>query len=332
MGRGPSKKYYHVLNECYVEGTLTCLKPSVIKNRINTNFPLVLNVEPTNACNAKCCYCVREEMIKEQGINFLSFADFKMIIDQIGDNKLIMLNLHKDGESLLNKELPDMIKYAKEKDAAEIIHLNTNGTLISGPVGLGIIKEGIDDITISVDAATEETYFKFKGIPGLAKLEDDIKRALEYRDKINSKTNIRVKIMEFDQISNKEIELFHEKWIGIADEVQVTGVHNWGGAVDVEITDEQTDKRFVCAFLWYMLAINSNGKVGLCSVDWDYSGVVGNIYNQTIHDIWNGEPMKKFRRAQLDGIWDCPKVCKECVVWVSVGDMTEYLRSRKEFI
>jgi hypothetical protein len=27
MGRGPSKQYYKVLDEDYVKGTLTCLKP-----------------------------------------------------------------------------------------------------------------------------------------------------------------------------------------------------------------------------------------------------------------------------------------------------------------
>jgi len=332
MGRGPSADYYQALNECYVEGTLTCLKSSVIEQRISTDFPLVLNVEPTNDCTAKCYYCVREQMIKEQGVHYLSLKDFVMIIDQVGDHKLIMLNLHKDGESLLNKDLPQMVAYAKEKDAADIVHLNTNGIFINSSVGRGIIKEGIDDVTVSVDAALEETYVRFKGISGLVKLEDNIKRALEYRTKIGSATKIRVKIMEFDEVSKEELNLFHKKWTGVADEVQVTGTHNWSGAVDVDVTDEQVDKRFVCALLWYMLAVNSNGKVGLCSVDWDYSGVVGDIHSQIIHEIWNGEAIKKIRRAQLNGIWDCPKVCRDCAVWVSVGDMTEFLKNRKEFI
>ena len=56
MGRGPSKHFYAELNERFVEGTLTCLKPAVFKSRIKIDFPLVLNIEPTNDCNSKFHY------------------------------------------------------------------------------------------------------------------------------------------------------------------------------------------------------------------------------------------------------------------------------------
>ncbi|MEW6614753.1 MAG: radical SAM protein [Thermodesulfobacteriota bacterium] len=332
MGRGPTKKYYKVLNENYVEGSLTCLKPEVIKEKITADFPLVLNIEPTNACNAKCYYCPHDKVVDTQGINYLSLDDYIRVIDQIKDNKLIMLNLHKDGEPLLHNDLPKMVEYVKQKDAAQVIHLNTNGILLNSKTGRGIIEMEIDDITVSFDAVREETYCRFKGIKGLDKLEDNIKRAIEYRENIGSKTKIRVKIMEFDDIEKEEIELFVEKWSVIADEVQVTGIHSWSGAVDIKVTDEQTDNRFPCALLWYMLAVNSNGKVSMCNVDWNYSGVVGNIHNQSIHEIWNGEPLINIRRAHLNGIWDCPPVCEECVVWVSVGNLWDYLKSKEEFV
>ena len=332
MGRGPTKDYYRSMNDSYVEGTLTCLKPEVVKDRITTEFPLVLNIEPTNACNAKCYYCPRDQTVKSQGVNYLSIEKFKQVVKQIDSNKLIMLNLHKDGEPLLHKDLPKMVEYVKQKGAAQTIHLNTNGILINSKTGRGIIEREIDDITISIDAAREETYYRFKRIKGLEKLEENIKKVVDYREKIGSKTNIRVKIMEFDDIESEEIELFHEKWSGIADEVQVTGVHSWSGAIDVKVTDEQTDERYPCSLLWYTLAVNSNGKVSICNVDWDYSGVVGDINNQSIHEIWNGKPLKNIRNAQLNGVWDCPKVCKDCVVWVSVGNIRQFLISKNEFI
>ncbi len=333
MGRGQTKKYYQAMNEYYVEGTLTCLKPDVIKRKISTEFPLVLNIEPTNDCNANCYYCTHLKTVKAQGRNFLDIVVFKKIIDQISPNKLIMLNLHKDGEPLLHKDLPEMVAYAKENDVAHVIHLNTNGVLINTKTGRGIIEAGIDDITISVDASSEKTYQKFKRIKGLAKLEKNIIEALNFRDKIDSRTKIRVKIMEFDGIDTEEIETFKEKWDNIADEIQVTGVHDWSGAIkNFRITDEQSFERYPCALFWYMLAINSNGKVSVCNVDWDYSGVVGDIHNQTIKEIWNGENIKRIRRAHLGGIWNCPEVCGKCVVWVSVGNVWKYLKTREEFV
>jgi radical SAM protein with 4Fe4S-binding SPASM domain len=139
--------------------------------------------------------------------------------------------------------------------------------------------------------------------------------------------------MEFDDVKTDEIEFFREKWKDVADEVQVTGVHNWSGAIEgFAITDEQAPYRYPCTLLWYMLAINSNGKVSICNVDYDYSGVVGDIHKQSIKEIWNGELIKKIRLNQLDGIWNKPQICGGCVVWVSVGDMKDYLSSRDEFV
>jgi len=333
MGRGPTKEYYKEINKNFIKGTLTCLRPEIIKSKINTEFPIILNIEPTNNCNARCYYCPRTMNAKAKKSSYLDFNDFKRIVNQASNNRLLMLNLHKDGEPLLHKELPSMVCYAKNKIPKTVLHLNTNGILINTTVGRGIIENGIDDITISVDAAKKATYLRLKKIKGLDILENNIKEVIEYRNKINGKTRIRVKIMEFDGIEKDEIEAFHEKWKGVADEIQVTGVHSWSGAIkNIAITDEQADKRYPCALLWYMLAINSNGEVSVCNVDWDYSGVVGNIHTQSIKDIWNGERIKKIRSAQLRGIWDSPQVCKECVVWVSVGNMWEYLDLRKEFI
>lgn len=333
MGRLASKEFYKDFVDEYVEGSLTCLRPEVIEARINLEFPLILNIEPTNDCNAHCFYCPRKIMIKDQGVNYMSLDTFKSIIDQVPeDHQLIMINFHKDGESLLHKELPDMIRYAKEKEVARIIHINTNGTMMNSKVGRGIIEAGIDDITVSIDASFEDTYYKLKKLKGFKKLEENVRKAIAYRDEIGSATNIRVKIMEFGDVKRPEVEHFIAKWTGVADEVQVTGTHSWSGAVEMEITDEKSDKRYPCGLLWYMMAINSNGKVSPCSVDWNYSGVLGNMHEKSLKEIWNDERIREIRRNHLNGIYNDPSVCEECVVWVGVGDMLEYLKTRKEFL
>ena len=334
MGRGQSIQYHKPIHEDYVDGSLTCLKPEIIKKHINNHFPLVLNIEPTNACNLSCTFCPREKTVQQQGTNYLSMKTFKKIIDEINeDNRLIMLNLHKDGEPLLNKELPEMVAYAKEKNIAKVIHLNTNGTLLNTPRGKQLLEAGIDDITISIDAAFAETYQKLKQRRGFNVLNDNIQSFIEYRDKIGAITTIRVKIMEFNQINDDEIEAFHDRWEGIADQVQVTGVHDWNGAINnLTVTDETSPYRYPCALLWYALAINSNGDVSTCNVDWNYSGVVGNIHKKCLRSIWQDLPIRKIRQAHLNSQWNYVPVCNKCVVWVSVGDMKEYLETRLEFI
>ena len=334
MGRGPTKEYHKLINTNYVEGTLTCLKPEIIQNNINIDFPLVLNIEPTNACNLHCTCCPRKMTVNQQGINYISIKTFKKIIDEASEyQKLFMLNLHKDGEPLLHKNLSDMVTYAKKRDVAEVIHLNTNGTLLGTKAGKKLLDAGIDDITVSVDAAFPETYRKLKQSDNFDSLIKNIETFIEYRDKINANTTIRTKIMEFQHSTKAEIKAFHEKWGKVADQVQVTGVHNWSGAIDtIEITDETVSNRYPCALLWYALAINSNGKISICNVDWDYSGVVGDINEKSIHHIWNDAKIKTIRNAHLCSNWNYVPVCNFCVVWVSVGNLETYFKTKEEFL
>ena len=94
MGRGPTAKYHKEMMDGYVKGTLTCLAPDYIKNNINTDFPLVLNIEPTNACNLNCYICPRSRSLRKEG--YMDFVLYRRIIDECGSyRKLKMINFLK---------------------------------------------------------------------------------------------------------------------------------------------------------------------------------------------------------------------------------------------
>lgn len=332
MGRGPTKKYHKVLNADYVEGTLTCLKPETVKSKINLDFPNVLNIEPTNRCNLECVYCPRKEASKGTGL--MDWDMYKRIIDEAaGYNKLTMLNFHKDGESFLHPRFLEMVRYAKKKDVAETIHINTNALTWTDKLIDEIIDSGLDDITVSFDAARKATYKKHKGADCLSVAENNVRLLLERRNKRGlSKPFIRAKIMEFEQISKEEIREFFDKWNGVADFVQVTGIHNWSGAIkDVKVTDELSQLRYPCVIMWYSLAIDWNGQATVCSVDWNTEIQVGNVNKDSVHRIWRSPELKAARRSQIEKKYDKYNVCKDCVVWVSIGDLTDWLKEKKEF-
>ncbi|EKD28527.1 MAG: molybdopterin cofactor synthesis protein MoaA [uncultured bacterium] len=332
MGRGPTQQYYQTLNEDYVNGTLTCLKPETIKKNVNLNFPNILNIEPTNACNLKCYYCPR--MKAKKGVGFMNWELFKNIIDEASKyEQLIMLNFHKDGEPFLHPKIIDMICYAKDKNVARIIHLNTNALCWNERLIDEILDSGLDDITVSLDAARTDTYMKHKGMNLLDKVEGNVRLFFERRNKLGLKHPFcRVKIMEFDKIQDNEIKEFHDKWNNISDGVQVTGIHNWSGAIkNLNSTDESSKTRFPCLILWYSLVVNWNGEVTVCSVDWDTEIKIGNVNNQSLHKIWNSDELKLVRGYHIKKDFNHYPICKDCVVWVSIGDMTEWLKENNQF-
>ena len=117
------------------------------------------------------------------------------------------------------------------------------------------------------------------------------------------------------------------------DEVQVTGIHNWSGAIkNIEVTDEVSDIRTPCILLWYALVINWTGEVSICSVDWNSSALVGDVKQNSINEIWKSNILREVRRAELEGRHDFFKVCERCINWVAEEDLTDYFRERKEFL
>jgi radical SAM protein with 4Fe4S-binding SPASM domain len=159
------------------------------------------------------------------------------------------------------------------------------------------------------------------------------RRFVELRDKGRyPKPWIRAKIIEF-QDTLGEVEDFHAYWEAIVDEVQVTGIHNWSGAIrHVQMTDETSETRYPCILLWYSLVINWTGEVSVCSVDWNTSSCMGDIMKNSIQQVWTGNIIRKARRRELEGKHDSFSVCRECVVWAGGEDLTEYFKTRTEFL
>ena len=76
----PATRYEIVLNKYFAKGSLTCLKRDVIQRRISGEFPLMLNIEPTNACNSRCRHCPRELNVEKHGVHFMKMDLYLSLI------------------------------------------------------------------------------------------------------------------------------------------------------------------------------------------------------------------------------------------------------------
>ena len=93
--------------------------------------PLFIYIEPINACNLNCPFCATAAIEREK--RPLDFKLYKKAINEIvslGWHKYARLGLQGQGESLLNKDILEMVKYAKIKGIAQV-ELITNATLLS---------------------------------------------------------------------------------------------------------------------------------------------------------------------------------------------------------
>ncbi len=302
-----------------------------LKMKIPMKFPLIVNVDPTNACNLRCTMCPnsRETVIKK---GFMDMDLYRKIICEIEKQKkrIYRFFLVKDGEPLLHKNIVEMVSLAKEKKIANIVTVVTNGVLLDEEKATGFIGSGLDDIGISVDAATRETYHKIKGRDDYDILVANIERLVELKKKMKKKNpNIRLKFIETED-NKHEKEIFINKWKNKVDKLEINPLHDWGGSLEVDQTGSLCGKslRYPCALLWYTMVINCNGTVSLCCIDYNWETVVGSVKDNTLEEIWNGKAMEEIRRKHVFDEYETLPLCKTCTYWKIKEDLKSYLKKK----
>jgi len=82
--------------------------------------------------------------------------------------------LHGIGEPLLNPHLPEMIRHLKQRGA--YVLFNSNGLLLRGHRLVAIVDSGLDELRVSIDSASPETYKRVRGVDGFQRILDNIRR------------------------------------------------------------------------------------------------------------------------------------------------------------
>ncbi len=129
------------------------------------NLPRSIYIEPTTRCNELCQQCPRTLLSREDDRD-LSFDQFRHIVDQFPTLERVVL--HGLGEPLLNKDLPRMIRYLK--DRGTYVLFNSNGILLNAKRGQALIDAGLDEYRLSMDGSTREMYARVRGVDAFDKI------------------------------------------------------------------------------------------------------------------------------------------------------------------
>jgi MoaA/NifB/PqqE/SkfB family radical SAM enzyme len=120
--------------------------------------PVCLYLETTNRCNLLCTTCPRTFEDLEPPAD-MSWELFTSIVDQFP--RIARVVLHGVGEPMMVRALPRMIRYLKERGV--YVLFNTNGTLLTQRAGRQLIDAGLDELRISLDAATPQSFALVRG-------------------------------------------------------------------------------------------------------------------------------------------------------------------------
>jgi radical SAM protein with 4Fe4S-binding SPASM domain len=213
-----------------------------------------------------------------------------------------------------------MISYIKESHPNNSILLTSNGTLLSKEKSIALVEQGVDKLAISFTSPDKKTYFEKTGLDLLEQVEENVNKLIEIKKQLKSKKPliyVRM-IVDFDtEIQTRE---FLEKWEQKEVIAEVRDLHNYGGNINKSHVIKKT-KRYPCYHLWLSPAIHQNGDASICCDDYARKAVIGNINEQTVHEIWTGDKIKQYRKLHLEGKYDMIPVCKNCDVWNTYSDL-----------
>jgi radical SAM protein with 4Fe4S-binding SPASM domain len=298
-----------------------------LQDAIPLDTPYSINIDPSNLCNFKCKFCAIQTSNKP--VNFkkqvMSIKLFKKIVDDISKfpSKLKVLRITGQGEPLINKNISEMIEYAKKKDVAEFIEIITNGSLLSPELNRNLVNSGLDRIRISVESLDEKGYEQIAG----SKI--DFEKFVEnIKDLYNNKGKCEVYIKTVDvALENKEKEQqFYDTFGDICDKIFIDNIIPlWSDFEEMKYSDkfkninigvhgQKIKEILVCPYVFYSFIINPDGEITVCCADWQRKLVVGDVSKMPLIEIWNGEKLKKFWHDMLNKNKDKYEMCRKCVL------------------
>ncbi|MBI4440318.1 SPASM domain-containing protein [Candidatus Woesearchaeota archaeon] len=299
------------LGSRYIEYRKTWVSAS--KREIVTPFPLYIQIEHSGKCNLRCVHCIhgQENLKNEYSRGVLSMELYEKILSEASKYNCPSISFHNNDEPLLLPDLELRIAMAKKYGFIDII-LVTNGTLLTKERADSLLKSGLTKINFSVDCADAETYKKVRG-GDFNRVVENIDYFLSQKKKLGLKLPITRATCVLSKHTSKNMDRFQDFWGKRVDIVEFQNFQVLRGFTE-HLSPENSgrDESFACNSPWQQVVIRANGDVLPCCSFYSKELVVGNVNRDTIHDIWNGEAMKRMRRELKSNNFEFNPFCKSC--------------------
>jgi MoaA/NifB/PqqE/SkfB family radical SAM enzyme len=279
-------------------------KRLVKKERPLPPFPKVIQIQTKSGCNARCVFCPNSLVGDRLTHGEMEWDLFTKISDEITRHSVTRISPYLMNEPLLDRNLGEKICYLTDRKRPEtVIKINSNGALLDEEMGERLIESGLNRINFSIHGIRKGTYESQMVGLKLEKVLKNIDAFLELkRRKGTNKPRVRITMVRTKAIE-KELPNIMAYWKAREVRVNVRPLEN---RARKEITstglNPKTWKPFsFCNRLFEQAYILYNGDVVLCCVDWERTTILGNLWEQSLEEIWNSPLFLKIRRRYLEG-------------------------------
>ncbi len=282
-------------------------------------FPIDLNIEVTTKCNAKCDSCPHDKIIAsgDRPLKHMDIEFAKNIIDKLKEmtvlqnvpQNLIRFSPVGLGEPLLNPDLFKIISYAKKTFPKAILHMNTNGILLTPEISKRLIESEIDNIIISLGYHNSTSYKKYMGVDKYDLVCKNIRTLLQLKG--SKKPNVF--IHNFDVPENRSgFHDFKKYWSTFINRNDFVCFYQYRELKDFKQTKKA---KYPCNQLWNVIMVDVEGYIFPCCIGvWkkrDKSLMLGHVKDE------NKIIYEKLRLLRQNHLKENFGTCESCSVLFS---------------
>jgi len=233
-------------------------------------------------------------------------------------------------ESGNKRDIGDIVDTAKSVGRFKIVNVSTHADVTNLR---RLLECDIDDLIVSLDAVTPETYAKNRPVTSGRQegaFERTIARFKEFlalkAERGKSKPFVIAQIIN-SSLTYDEVLPFIREWITVdgIDMVAVKHLDSMRPWIGDKMVSDEEDRikaagagQLPCQHLWTIGSLTHTGVLNACGHDAFTQLTDGSsIYNTTIFDFWNGDFMNELRAEHLRGAMRLPcRDCRDRDVWV----------------
>lgn len=283
-----------------------------------------LDLELNGSCNLRCRMCPQAEGREKPFLRKLPWAVFTKIVEDARQYDLESVSLHGSGEPTLNRDMPAMVRYIKERGLKCISF--TNGVKLDETISRGLIEAGIDVLRVSSVGYDRESYLHWMSQDEYDHVRENVRRFVELNAALGGRSEVHLYhlVADYDR-REEEVALYRKNWVeytGAFGEIWL--MHNWSGGYDSPYDRQelsgQREQRTCGRPFSPLLQVRAGGLdghtgavVACCMVlGRDSEAVLGHLDHQTIAEVVAGAPYEALRRAHIEKRFDTISYCRDC--------------------
>lgn len=283
--------------------------------RFRPSFPRAVQFQTLSTCNAKCVFCPHCQSPKEIPHGRMDDAMIDKIIRECSRHLVGRVSPYLTNEPLMDKRMPAILRQIKKACVFPVkTKINTNAALMTERISRGLIEAGLDQLWISVNGYSEETYRRSMDLDFTATMEN-INTLLDMKKTLGAKrpkvviTTIETKLVEHELQKAKEYWAVRDVKFSIHRLDNRSGEEATGA---IRPVSRKPKPKRDCDLFLKQAYIVENGDMIICCHDWRQSVVVGNIARSSIYEVWNSDYFKGLIYEYFAEKFDNLEICRNC--------------------